>query len=205
MKDIIKLSKKSTLIILDWDDTLFPTTWVMKSGLDMNNNDNKLSYKVYFSNLDNNISNLLDTLNKFGTVIIITNAAPEWVKISSSVLPKTSNILKNIKVISARKMYQAVSNSSMEWKINAFNDELLKYTNDIHFNNIISIGDAEYEHNALVSLHKNDKKKYRLLKSIKFIDKPSHDIIIDQIKVIRNCIHDICLRKVHLHLKFKSV
>ena len=31
----MEFSRKKTLIILDWDDTLFPTSWVLENKIDL--------------------------------------------------------------------------------------------------------------------------------------------------------------------------
>ena len=46
------LSRKNTLIILDWDDTLFPTTWVTSASIDINNLSKVPALVYYFKNLD---------------------------------------------------------------------------------------------------------------------------------------------------------
>ena len=40
----MNINNKSTLIILDWDDTLFPTSWVNKNNIEIMNN-SKFIYK----------------------------------------------------------------------------------------------------------------------------------------------------------------
>jgi hypothetical protein len=200
----MKLSKDGTLIILDWDDTLFPTSWVVKNNIDLTNKSKREKYIVYFKNLDDRLFNLLFVLKKCGIVIIVTNAMPEWVSASSSVLINTHNLLRTIKVISARKMYQTISKSSMEWKKRAFNDELSNMLREQNVNHIISVGDAEYEYRALISLYKNDPKNYKLLKSIKLMKDPTHDILIDQIEVLKRVVPRICIKTTHMDLEFKN-
>ena len=67
--------------------------------------------------------------------------------------------------------------------------------------NVISIGDAEYEYQALIAL--SDTKKYhrKYLKSVKFLRYPSHDTLIDQINVLHNAIPHIWVSEQHLDLK----
>ena len=105
--------ENQTLIILDWDDTLFPTHWVMQNGLHLKQD---ISNKIYFENLDDILTYFLQKIQQMGKVIIITNALPEWIKASSLNLPKTYNMLNNIKVVSAREKYQRITNNMMDWK-----------------------------------------------------------------------------------------
>ena len=50
-----------------------------------------------------------------GKVIIITNAMIKWIDLSSSVLSKTQDLLKKIKVVSARENYNKIT-SIKNWK-----------------------------------------------------------------------------------------
>ena len=114
------LSKSRTLIILDWDDTLFPTTWVTTNEINLRNNIETKKYETYFSQVDCDLYILLRKLTQCGTVIIVTNALLSWIKLSTTILPKTSETLGLIKIISARGDYQSKSQNPMDWKKLAF-------------------------------------------------------------------------------------
>jgi hypothetical protein len=196
------LSKNRTLIILDWDDTLFPTTWITTNDINLKNDIEIEKYKPYFAQIDLDLNNLLIKLTQCGTVIIVTNALLPWIKLSTINLPKTSIILNKIKIISARREYQSKSLNPMDWKKLAF-ESILK-TTDKKINNIISVGDAEYEYNALISLFDCNPQTYKLLKSVKFIKYPTKEIIIDQIRVLERASIKIATTKTHLDVKFNQ-
>jgi hypothetical protein len=186
---MININSDTTLIILDWDDTLFPTTWVNKYNIDIINKNNQILYQKFFKNLDEILEKLFRILIKCGNVMIITNALLNWIDISSKILPLTSNFIQNanvIKIISARGEYSKNNFDPMEWKRLAFAKELQKLNKNI--NNIISIGDAEYEYNALIKLYSTDTNKFKLLKTVKFIRNPDINHLIDQIKILYNSI-----------------
>ena len=90
--------KNKTLIILDWDDTLFPTSWATKNDIDLTDPDTQNKYIVSFSKLDLLLHKLLTNFLNCGTVIIVTNATLGWVLISSNILPSTQELIKSIKV-----------------------------------------------------------------------------------------------------------
>jgi hypothetical protein len=196
------LAKSRTLIILDWDDTLFPTTWITTNEINLKNNIETEKYRGYFNQIDQDLYNLLKKLTMCGTVIIVTNALLPWIKLSTTILPKTSSILESIKVISARGDYQSKSQNPMDWKKLAFESIIQTMTKKI--NNIISVGDAEYEYNALVSLFDNNPKSYKLLKSVKFIKYPTKEVLIDQIRVLERASIKIVTAKTHLDIKFNQ-
>jgi hypothetical protein len=200
----MKISKSKTLFILDWDDTLFPTNWVMKNGINLQVPANRDQYVIYFQELDRVLSKFLKTLINMGKVIIVTNALPDWIQISSIVLPNTYNLLKQVKLVSARGIYRNVSSNMMDWKMMAFRDIIDEEFNDASIMNVISVGDAEYEYQALIALNKRKINTKKYLKSIRFMKDPSHDVLIDQLEVLNNAIPDIWGKYSHVDLKFDN-
>ena len=181
------ISKDNTLFILDWDDTLFPTSWAMKNGINISNNGTRNGLMEHFKELDRTVSNFLKHITKYGKVIIITNATKEWIMMSSIVLPLSYNIIdKNINVISARSLFENVSKSNMEWKEKTFQMVINREFENKNTMNVISMGDAEYEHQALVSLTKTNLQKIKFLKSFRFIRDPTYEQITEQIDLINN-------------------
>ena len=43
----------NTVIVLDWDDTLFPTSWVINNKIDLTDPNNRIIYYKFFNKLDN--------------------------------------------------------------------------------------------------------------------------------------------------------
>lgn len=201
----MELNKNNTLIILDWDDTLFPTSWVNRNDINITNI-NKLGYINFFEKIDISLNKLFSNLINLGDVLIITNALLNWINISSKVLPKTNKLFennKNIKFVSARGEYSSLTDDINDWKKLAFINELKKKTHQKNINNIISIGDAEYEYKALINLYDDDS--YRLLKSVKFIRYPDNYNIYEQINILNYSIKNICFYKGHLDLKLNKL
>ena len=214
----------TNVFIIDWDDTLFPTTWVNKNNIDFNNQISYSTYKLYFLELDKTITQLLDSLSDVGDIFIVTNANLKWIKSCLTVLNLTRKVIidKNIRIVSARDSYSQNTNSPTEWKILTFQDIIEDIMNKINTNikpntiiNIMSIGDAIYEYIALINLdnfmkvyikNKNEKVSTNLnylLKNIKFIEKPEFDYIIDQMQVLHKNKDDIISRLEFIDLKFK--
>lgn len=202
----MNITNKSTLIILDWDDTLFPTSWITKNNIEIHAIKNEETIE-YFNQIDIALNKLFKTMLKCGDILIITNALINWITISSAILPRLSKLLKstNIKIVSARGEYQQITDNPMDWKKLAFEKELGMIMKNKLINNVISIGDAEYEYNALINLYRADKKNYKLLKSVKFIRYPNNYQLLDQINVLGDAIIDISMKTSHLDLKFNSI
>jgi hypothetical protein len=202
-KKELQISPKNTMIIIDWDDTLYPTSWLMDNSIDITNPTSRYKYIANFENLDTHLSTMLSYLLSFGDILIITNALPTWIELSSSVLPKTRKVLKNIDIISARERYQN-GNKMSEWKKKTFLDEILLRNAHKKYNNILSLGDAEFEYNALINLFDKNFIPNKYLKTIKFIKSSDYDIVVEQIKIVHDNIQKICSAKRHLDLTFSN-
>jgi len=202
----------TNIFIIDWDDTLFPTNWVTKNNIDITNFDSCNKYKLFFIELDNILSNVINSLNKLGNIFIVSNASLTWIKNCLTILPYTNKLINafNINLISARDNFLLKNNSNTnldktsiyEWKIECFQDVLVNVLDDIigkfndkNYLNIISIGDANYEYIALMNLNNffqiNKININYLLKNIKFMEKPEFNILIEQLIILRKNIQMI--------------
>lgn len=194
----------NTLIILDWDDTLFPTAWIMAHKLNINDENVKNKYMIYFSQLDVILHKLLTKMLKMSIVVIVTNAKMTWINYSIECVPNTKKLIKNkIKVISARdKFYDSHKNKIYAWKILTFS-YIVKYYKNL--NTILSIGDAEYELVALLNLYKNRKNYDTYYKSIKLISKPSFDILLQQLNALYTTTIPLLKQNKNMDLSFVKI
>lgn len=182
-----------TIIFIDWDDTIFPTTWYTNHKNVLSNVDSIL--KTY----DSKIYLLLSKIVKLSKVYIITNASLGWIYKSSELIPKTHGLMiKSIKVISAKDKYmkEFPSDPNM-WKQKCF-EKLV----DSKYNNYISIGDSEYEKLALVNLYKTRKNMY--FKTIKFVERPEILQLYAQVHILINDIEYIIEQKQHNDLIYND-
>lgn len=196
------MARNKALIIFDWDDTLFPTFWLFSNGVKLDNILDIRKYALYFQELDSTLSKLLKMSITIGKVVIITNANIEWIMSSKKILPETSKIIDAyIQIISARDMYHQVYDMN-EWKRRAFKNNIYNYVQ--WSNQIISIGDAEYEYEALISLKQYTNPK-TCLKTIKLVKSPSFEVLIDQLDVITKSLYDIYKQPTHMDLKILTM
>jgi len=194
---------KETIVLIDWDDTLFPTTWVTRNEISIHQISNmKPKHRIFFMKLDVIIYTFITQLMHYGKIFIITNAMGEWINLTKKLLPNTTTIFKWVKVISARDMYsEKYPNDINSWKQLCFQKVARKYMSKQKINNIISIGDAEYEYVALINLRNLGKQK-KYLKSIKLISASDYKHIVDQISVLNANIREIISHDNHLDLVF---
>lgn len=203
-----------TLILLDWDDTLFPTSWIIRNSIDLTKPDIQNKYIVFFAKLDLLLSKLLNNFLKFGQIVIVTNALLKWIDISANIIPNTNSLIKNkVLVVSARDIYQQeYPGDGFLWKKLVFKKIVDKYyaaqdEHDHGCQNILSVGDAEYEFRALTDLYDAgmDRIKKRQLKAIKFMPKPSYDLLIDQLEVLDRTVTRIVNSNQNLDLLYRDI
>lgn len=202
-KKDLHIDRRNTIIIIDWDDTLYPTSWTVENNIDLTNPKSRYKYIKYFEKLDDNLNAMLTVMMTMGEVVIITNAMPEWVELSLSVLPKTKKTMKNVEVISARARYQNIAKMP-EWKKYTFLEEMNKRSKTKRYTNILSLGDAEFEYDALVNLYDAKSLPHKYLKAIKFIKSADYNTIIDQIRMMKSNISKICSMTRHMDLTFDT-
>jgi hypothetical protein len=187
----------NTIYLIDWDDTLFPTSWFKKNNISLYNKSSVDNYKLYFMELDNTIEKILYKLNKNGKIYIVTNANLKWINDCLNELPFTKDIIdaNQIKILSARDLYSKKYLNIMEWKKNTFKNIVNSIINYDKCTNIISIGDADYEYYGLLELDNHIKTLNNnhcyLLKNIKFIESPNFEQIIDQNELLHKSIDNI--------------
>ncbi len=195
----------NSLIVWDVDDTVVPTSWIVKNKIDINNPTYRKKYIRLFKELDELLSKLFTKILKYKNtkIVFVTNATQMWVHIWLEILQKTKETVKQkIEIISARDLYKnKFPSDGFKWKRLTFKNLVMNYFMNKKGNqNIISIGDAPYEHQATVNLYKKFKNKIRLLKPIKMIQSPDYDEILDQLRVLYNNFNAIYTSKRHLDI-----
>lgn len=204
--------QKNNLILLDWDDTLFPTSWVMekhRNGVPITENIKKLDEILFM---------FLKFVCMYGKVLIITNAEKQWIKISLNLLDKTSFFIQQhiknnsfehgtITIISARDLLSGTFPEQIwVWKELTFKKILEKYFQmNQSLLNLICIGDALYEYNAFVSIWKteNFNRRIKYFKYVKFINKTSIDHLCEELTILTKQINKIIHSRKNLDLIYK--
>jgi len=116
----------NTLIIIDWDDTLFPSSYLSSLDVDY---DTKVIPQCLQDRIFILETHVLDMLNfvisKVGEhrVCIITNAEKGWITLSGQkFMPRLLQRIYKCKMLSARSTFEpfAPSSGPLEWKVLAF-------------------------------------------------------------------------------------
>lgn len=212
------------IFILDWDDTLSATTHGYQQGYYKNIRENSdedvgLGYAVAGQDstnlgiLDYTIVRLLVDLIDLGVHLhIVTNAEKGWVELSSkNFLPLTHKVIKSqdIPVISAREQHGEVyRNDPVSWKFHTIKSIVFSFiksgAESIHPEDsdleIISVGDSCIDRDAVRKVVKHFDDNL-VVKTIKFMNKPSIENLIHQLKHVLSCIKNITMHQGDLDLK----
>jgi len=183
----------STLIFIDWDDTLFPTHWIKSTDIDLKKNSETLI--AIFSELDSLITNLISKIVNLGNLLIVTNGSESWIKRCTSILPKFSILIESekISITSARDLFQD-EHPTNEWKDITFkmhfNEHISKREGVYH---ILSFGDSHYEHDSVTKLKDFNSvpNQNRFVKSVRFIKHPSLNQLVTQLELVEILHEDI--------------
>jgi len=183
-------------VFLDWDDTLFPCSWIIKSDINLHGSDIPIKYFDQINELQNIIINFIEYLKDITNIIIITNAEDLWIQTScSKFFPKLLPLLSNIEIISARHLYfDKYPDDPNMWKTNVFSQKIRYIIDKFSYNNVIidviSIGDSEFERNAIFQATIPYKNNFRT-KSFKFCENPSINQLKKEIQFLHLCMNHI--------------
>lgn len=182
---IFEKTKMESIVIFDFDDTLFPTTYLANYDYNLNAFDKTLEGFLF-----DFLSEVIETKSQ---VYIITNAKSGWIEYCFfNFLPKLEQLKQFIKVISAPDLVA---------KINDPQIDLLLHSKTIVFNSIvldldrtkkyqlISIGDGIPEVKAISYISKNFENIQT--KMVRFIERPSHLDVLNQLKLVQQFWNDL--------------
>ncbi len=153
------MGKRSTLIIFDFDDTLFPTSFLAASGYTHHkHSDLPDDLQQEMSNVEQASIKLLLEARKYGKVKIVSNGGMDWIsEACEEFTPCLWNVIKglSIEVISARDRYEGKSEDLSEWKRKVFSKLLRKMKCRVRpcrkALTLISVGDSSIDRNATLN------------------------------------------------------
>lgn len=169
------------LFLIDWDDTLNPSSWCMHYGILTIRPPRKDEVNAV-AGLSAKVLKTLTYCMEHGNVVIVTNAESGWVEKSARFLmPDVFQLLKKIPVVSARSSFENdFRDSPITWKSMAFARIIAEWAEDESKlghsfsipGQVVSIGDSAHEREALFRVHADHSVKFSP-KSLKFMDSPT--------------------------------
>eukprot|EP01067_Filipodium_phascolosomae_P009266 Filipodium_phascolosomae@DN821_c0_g1_i1.p1 len=192
-----------TLIILDWDDTLFPSS-VLGDKVHQHSWRLQEVPELYSTMLsyDNQVRSTLISLAKWGTLVVITNATNPWVDDSAKrFMPRTMEVFQslNVKTVYAGTSFEDCpvplrKRAAFQYEISAFQPGNTSQS----CKNVISIGDAIFELDALQYCRENLPSVVG--KSVTFSKGPDVGTLHMQLKRLEQTMHWLVPHTDHLDL-----
>eukprot|EP00188_Purpureofilum_apyrenoidigerum_P000587 Plantae.Rhodophyta-Purpureofilum_apyrenoidigerum.ctg12628.p1 GENE.Plantae.Rhodophyta-Purpureofilum_apyrenoidigerum.ctg12628~~Plantae.Rhodophyta-Purpureofilum_apyrenoidigerum.ctg12628.p1 ORF type:complete len:245 (+),score=42.78 Plantae.Rhodophyta-Purpureofilum_apyrenoidigerum.ctg12628:191-925(+) len=185
----------NTVIVFDWDDTLFASTALTSIGLCVDEQEDEVpvSLQLELIELETYVISVLEEVAKLGKVIIITNSDQGWVDMCCErYFPRVLQYLERyaVSVISARYFYQhRYPNAPSHWKIHAFEDNLKLFCPQSRDFNLLVFGDGLSERKAA---HRFGSQRTGCrIKTVKFISQPSISDLMQQISLLLTSLEHI--------------
>mmetsp|Transcript_1949 Transcript_1949/g.4293 ORF Transcript_1949/g.4293 Transcript_1949/m.4293 type:complete len:271 (-) Transcript_1949:150-962(-) len=185
----------NTLLILDWDDTMLPTRWLENQGLSLDVNSKPTEEQLeQLQTMAEHARQTLKEAKAHGTVVLVTNAERGWVELSCQrFMPSLWPSLRGVRVLSARSTFeqQGVAEPS-EWKYLAFQSEIGAFCGPLsraRCTNLISIGDSPHERSALIRA--TECVPGCCAKSLKLMEKPDISQLVQEHRLLIDCLSDV--------------
>lgn len=189
-----------TIIILDWDDTLCPSTCIRRHAkFDQKGRFAvKLDQKIRaeLNMLADQVLQLMRDVQTLGKVVIVTNAKRPWVNIScNNFLPSVKGCLKNVPIIYALELIKECGSDKSkglltETKARAMKAAVTEFYSRYprqSWKNIISVGDAEFEHMAIRQVvDKRPMEEKCRTKTIKLLESPTIAGMVVQLSLVKS-------------------
>ncbi len=186
--------KHKTTAILDWDDTICPSTHLASLGLRVDDPGCLPGpLRAQLSQLEAAVINIVREALRFGEVVVITNAEAGWVELSGRrFLPEVVDFFRanDIKIVSARTTFESdFPDAPSSWKVAAFSQEVTHMFPDEDELNVLVLGDSMSERDAAHAL--GSRMPNTKVKTVKFVERPSIDQLMRQVQLVAQSLPDL--------------
>ncbi|CAD7966973.1 unnamed protein product [Amoebophrya sp. A25] len=148
---------------------------------------------------------LLRRAKQLGRVVIVTNAETGWIELSCKAwLNKALPEVLSCRLVSARSSYEQPSGSKSPagWKADAFRDVVREFYIARSWKNILSIGDAPHEREAVFRIQSDSNHPMCRVKSVKLQVRPKVPEVLRQMSRLQESLESIIHADCNLDLEF---
>lgn len=186
--------RSKTTAILDWDDTICPSTYLASLGLRVDDSSSlPAPLQQQLEQLEQAVINIVKKALRFGAVVVITNAEAGWVELSGRrFLPRVVQFLEahRIKIVSARTSFESdFPDAPSSWKVAAFSQEVAQMFPGDDELNVLVLGDSMSERDAAHAL--GSRLPNSRVKTVKFVERPSIDQLMRQVQLVAQSLPDL--------------
>lgn len=206
----------STVTVLDWDDTLIPSTWLKEQGLTGAALADKFGITKEMvdacEEVAPHVQRVIQKAQEYGKVFIVTNGTHGWVEKSCELfMPSIRNLVLSLPIISAADLYRYFSKDPISWKRMTFRRDLL----DRAFGGmpraarvVISIGDGYAEQQAsrnLMTIGSYSQVGLLSVRSLKIVESSSPAVLIRQLDEICQVLPSLVTQSGDFDLQWNTV
>ena len=190
----VQRPRSKTTAILDWDDTICPSTYLASMGVRVDDASSlPPALQRQLDLLEQAVIDIVKEALRFGKVVVITNAEAGWVELSGRrFLPGVVSFLNNhdIKIVSARTSFESdYPDAPSSWKMAAFSQEVgYMFPNEDELN-VLVLGDSMSERDAAHAL--STRLPNSRVKTVKFVERPSIDQLMRQVQLVAQSLADL--------------
>ena len=188
-------TKKKYLFLFDWDDTLFPSTFLNKHGYYKRD---KIPVNIHskIKLLENIILDIFKNIISFSELVIVTNSDEGWVTTSCKLFMPNLHMFieRNVPRFSAKNIYNVkYPGEPILWKAKIMKCILKKFYGDHKNKYVISVGDSVVENTAIKTVSK--LLNINTITVIKFMTAPTINQLWYQLIQFKGDIENLCNKK----------
>ena len=180
-----------TLIVLDYDDTLFPTTELRRLGYATTVQEQLPDAELAEIQLiEAQAVRLVELCAQHGSVILLTNAEGRWLRLSTaSYMPRLhKQLAQHSRTVYGREFAETCPDDPGRWKELAFRDVLQSLRQELGDDRpirLVSVGDSTFERQAAkdAGAASDDFGKVEV-KTVKMMDLPTFSLLKRQLEVL---------------------
>lgn len=117
-------SNVDTIFFVDWDDTLFASSWLAKTNFTSSKSDMTPDEDDLLAQLETAVHKALTSLLRLGRVVILSSASREWIdKTMNIFFPSLRAVTRHAEIVSARDLFsRKFPDQPTAWKFHAMRD-----------------------------------------------------------------------------------
>jgi len=189
-------SAHHVLHLVDWDDTILPTTWLSRQGLLNGRAVASEEQQAKLTSLAEAAASTLEAAASIGRVVIVTNAAEGWVQQSClRFLPTLVPVLQELTIVSARSIFERQGiRCPTERKRGAFDREVEgmadAFLDDLGASlSLVAIGDSSHEHEAVLKAAEKVPGCYT--KSLRLAERPTPEQLLEEHLLVAGTLEEV--------------
>ena len=196
------IERERTLLVLDYDDTLFPTTELRRMGYATAVEETLPEDMVEkIGRIEEQAVQMVQQCTRYGQVLLLTNAESRWLTLSTRCyMPKLLQVLAEHARVAYGREWSSPANEHDPgmWKQLAFENELRNLRQQLGPETairLVSVGDSTFERKAAKVAATGAEFGKVEVKTVKLMDLPSFSLLQRQLEVLCLALEPILMQR----------